>query len=119
MFKELTDTMPHSPAIFQSIGFIGTNVGLFASGIYAIVKTIATLTALAFFIDRTGRRRLLMIGAFGGSIAMWYIGDYITASNVNPNQPRSKSAAGWVAIVCVYLYAVSPITQHAALYVKD
>ncbi|KAF8428217.1 hypothetical protein EV426DRAFT_332833 [Tirmania nivea] len=59
-----------------------------------------------------------MIGAWGGSIAMWYIGGYITASNIEPNQPGSKSAAGWVAIVCVYLYAVRLITHHAALYFK-
>lgn len=96
----------YSPAIFKSIGFTGTNVGLFASGIYAIVKTVVTLTALAFFIDRTGRRKLLMIGAFGGSMAMWYLGGYITAVKLDPAQPGSKSAAGWVAIVCVYLYAV-------------
>lgn len=95
------------PAIFKSIGFGGTNVGLFATGIYAIVKAIATVLSLVFFVDRTGRRNLLMIGAAGGSIAMWYIGGYIIAAKTDPDHPQARSAAAWVAIVMVYIYSVS------------
>ena len=67
-------------------------------------------------IIRIGRRKQLIIGAFGSSISMWYIGGYITASDIESNQLGSKSVAGWAAIACVY--AVSPINQHTTLYFK-
>lgn len=87
---------------------------MFATGIYAIVKSVATLLSLSFFIDRTGRRKLLIIGATGASLAMWYIGAYIVAAKVDPNNPHDKSTAAWVAIICVYIYAVSP-----GIFVED
>ncbi|KAL7275519.1 hypothetical protein RUND412_001544 [Rhizina undulata] len=96
----------YSPSIFKSIGFSGTNVGLFASGIYAIVKTVATLLSLLFFVDRTGRRKLLIIGATGASLAMWYIGAYIFAAHISVEHPKPRDAAAWVGIVMVYVYAM-------------
>jgi hypothetical protein len=80
---------------------------LFATGIYAIVKSIATLLSLMFFIDRTGRRKLLFIGAGGASLSMWYIGAYIIAAKVDPDHPQNRNAAAWIGIVMVYIYAVS------------
>ncbi|KAH0613685.1 uncharacterized protein H6S33_005571 [Morchella sextelata] len=96
----------YSPSIFKSIGFGGTNVTLFATGIYAIVKSIATLLSLMFFIDRTGRRKLLFIGAGGASLSMWYIGAYIIAAKVDPDHPQNRNAAAWIGIVMVYIYAM-------------
>jgi MFS family permease len=73
---------------------------------YAVVKTIATMISLILLIDRTGRRKLLMISAFGASAALWYIGGFVTATHIDLNQVQSRSNAGWVAIVCIYIYAV-------------
>jgi len=74
---------------------------------YAVVKAIATILSLALFIDRTGRRKLLLISSAGTSLALWYIGAFVTARHVDLTRPQQKSVAGWVAIVCVYIYAVS------------
>ncbi len=74
-----------------------------------MVKTIATIIALVFFIDRLGRRKLLMISSIGTSLSLWYIGAFVTAKHVNLKVEQEKSAAGWVAIVCVYIYAVSSL----------
>lgn len=73
---------------------------------YAAVKTIATLLSLLFFIDRAGRRKLLLTSSIGTSLALWYIGGFVTASHIDLTKPQAKSVAGWIAIVCVYIYAV-------------
>jgi len=73
---------------------------------YAVVKFIATILSLVFFIDRAGRRKLLLTSSVGTSLALWYIGAFVTARHVDLTRPQEKSVAGWVAIVCVYIYAV-------------
>jgi hypothetical protein len=73
---------------------------------YALVKTVATILSLVFFIDRAGRRKLLLTSSIGASLALWYIGGFVTASRVDLTKPQAKTVAGWVAIVCVYVYAV-------------
>lgn len=74
---------------------------------FAVVKSVATILSLMLFVDRTGRRKLLMISATGASLSMWYIGAFVTAKHLNLTTVQAKSTAGWVAIVCVYTYAVS------------
>jgi MFS family permease len=76
---------------------------------YAAVKTIATILSLSFFIDRLGRRKLLLTSSVGTSLALWYIGAFVTAKHIDLMKPQEKTVAGWVAIVCVYVYAVSPL----------
>ncbi len=77
---------------------------------YATVKLIATIMSLSFFIDRLGRRKLLMISSIGTSLSLWYIGAFITARHINlSDSGQQKSAGGWVAIVSVYIYGVSPL----------
>jgi hypothetical protein len=75
-------------------------------GMFAVVKTVATIISLFFFIDRLGRRKLLLTSSVGTSLALWYIGAFITAKHIDLSKPQEKSVAGWVAIVCVYVYAV-------------
>ncbi|PVH71869.1 sugar transporter [Cadophora sp. DSE1049] len=97
----------YTPTIFKSIGFSGTKVVLLASGMYAAVKTIATIISLVFFIDRLGRRKLLITSSIGTCLPLWYIGAFVTAKHINLKVEQEKSVAGWVAIVCVYVYAAS------------
>ncbi len=78
---------------------------------YAAVKTLVTLLSLLIFIDRLGRRKLLLASSLGCTLSLWYVGAYITAKHIDiaatQTQPTSRSAAGWFAIVCIYIYAVS------------
>lgn len=67
----------YSPTVFKSIGLQGTSTSLLTTGIFGVVKTIFTLIWLFFLIDKLGRRKLLMIGAAGGSVCMWIIGAYV------------------------------------------
>ena len=74
---------------------------------YAVVKAVATILSLVFFIDRLGRRKLLLTSSVGTSLALWYIGAFVTVKHIDLSKPQEKTVAGWVAIVCVYVYGVS------------
>jgi hypothetical protein len=77
------------------------------TAMYAVVKAIATILSLVFFIDRLGRRKLLLTSSVGTSLALWYIGVFVTVKHIDLSKPQEKTVAGWVAIVCVYVYGVS------------
>ncbi|KAI5818356.1 general substrate transporter [Pyronema omphalodes] len=113
----------YSPAIFRSIGLVGVSAPLLASGIWALIKTLATLISMLFLIDRIGRRPLLLAGAVGVVITMFYIGGYITASGLSLSRPLPASSAAtgdtanfngsirgpaaWIAMIAIYIYAIS------------
>lgn len=112
----------YSPSIFRSIGLVGVSVPLLASGIWALIKTSATLISMLFLIDRVGRRPLLLAGAIGVVITMFYIGGFISASGLSLSKPLpassstaagdtgngiSRSPAAWIAIIAIYIYAIS------------
>jgi sugar porter (SP) family MFS transporter len=82
----------YSPTVFRSIGITGTSTGFLTTGIFGVVKTVVTVIWLLWLIDRLGRTKLLMIGALGGSLCMWFIGGYIKIANAgaNANNPNPK-----------------------------
>jgi sugar porter (SP) family MFS transporter len=86
----------YSPTVFKSIGIVGTSTGLFTTGLFGVVKTSFTVIYLLFLIDSIGRRRLLMIGATGGSFCLWYVGGYIALAK--PTQhPTAKLSGGGIS----------------------
>lgn len=46
----------YSPQIFQSIGLSSASAGLFATGIYGVVKVVFTSLALMFGVEQAGRK---------------------------------------------------------------
>lgn len=91
--------------MFKSIGIHGTNTSFLTTGIFGVVKTALTLVWLFFLIDRLGRRNLLLIGAAGGSVCMWYIGAYIKLADVEKNTANTQlSGAGISAVFFFYLW---------------
>lgn len=89
----------YSPTVFRSIGIQGTNTSFLTTGIFGVVKTVLTFVWLMVLIDYMGRRNLLMIGAAGGSLCMWFIGAYIKLSDPASNQANSKLSSGGIAAV--------------------
>jgi hypothetical protein len=61
----------YAPDIFRSIGLVGTKTGLLSSGIYGIVKIVATTAFILLGIERIGRRYALLFGALGMSFFLW------------------------------------------------
>ena len=63
MWSNLTGTNAmtyYSPTIFASVGLSGAAVGLFATGIYGVVKVVACAIFIVFVTDNLGRRTSLI-----------------------------------------------------------
>lgn len=46
----------YAPQIFQSVGLEGTSAGLFATGVYGIVKIVITALGLMLATEQLGRK---------------------------------------------------------------
>ncbi|KAH6615428.1 general substrate transporter [Chaetomium sp. MPI-SDFR-AT-0129] len=100
----------YSPTVFRSIGIVGINTGFLTTGLFGVVKTALTVLWLLWLVDRVGRRRMLFIGAFGGSLCMWFIGAYIKIANPSSkdqdetNSTRRMDGGGIAAVFFFYLW---------------
>jgi len=97
----------YTPSIFESVGFDGTTFLLLASGFFAISKGLSTGLSLIFFVDKAGRKTLLLIASIGLIFCTLYIGSFITATHGGLDKPANRSAGGWVAFICIQLFAFS------------
>ncbi|KFY61242.1 hypothetical protein V496_05117 [Pseudogymnoascus sp. VKM F-4515 (FW-2607)] len=93
----------YAPTMFASLGLDGNTTSLLATGVYGIVNCLSTLPAL-FFIDRVGRRPLLMCGAAGTFISLVIVGSIVGAYG---DGLSDNKAAGWVGIAFIYIYDIN------------
>ncbi|KAH0378936.1 quinate permease, partial [Aureobasidium melanogenum] len=93
----------YSPTVFKSIGITGTNTAFFTTGLFGVVKTVMTIIWILFLVDKLGRRRLLMIGAAGGSVCMWIIGGYLLGTDGKRNGTE-LGPGGIAAVFFFYLW---------------
>ncbi|KAJ7498514.1 general substrate transporter [Mycena latifolia] len=96
----------YSPTVFKSIGITGTSTGLFTTGIFGIVKNVATLVWLLFLIDRFGRRPLLLVGAVIAGLCMIYVGGYI-AIGKPAEHTGSITSGGISAVAFIYIWTAA------------
>ncbi|KAG9315364.1 general substrate transporter [Chiua virens] len=89
-----------SPEIFAELGITGNSTGLFATGIYGVVKVVTVTTTVVFAVERVGRKTCLLIGGLGQGFMMLWIGGY---SALHPQ--TTMVPASYVSVVAVYLYA--------------
>jgi sugar porter (SP) family MFS transporter len=102
-----------SPRIFKSIGLKGQSTGLYATGIYGVVRLVCVIFAMYFVVDRFGRRNMLMGGATVMLISMWFIGAYIKIAQ--PGTSGSLSAGGYAAVTFIYIFAVGFCFSYAGV----
>ncbi|KAF9461704.1 general substrate transporter [Collybia nuda] len=115
----------YAPQIFESIGYVGTKQSLLASGIYGIVKVVATTIFIFFGVETLGRKLSLFISAMGMGI-MFYIVGAIEKTHppqkLQPGQtldppPASQAMAAMLYIyVCFYSMGWGPLPW---VYVSD
>lgn len=84
-----THRIADAPRIFETLGITGTSTKLFATGFYGIAKTLGMVIFSVWLVERVGRRKGLIWGAFVGSLPMWYIGGYVMKAD-----PATAAAAG-------------------------
>lgn len=93
----------YAPQIFQNLGITGNATGLFATGIYGVVKVVTCAAFLFFAADSLGRRKSLLWTSIAQGLAMFYIGLYVRIDPPKTGTPVPP--AGYVALVCIFLFA--------------
>ncbi|KAF8068087.1 general substrate transporter [Lyophyllum atratum] len=110
----------YAPQIFNSIGYTGTQNSLLASGIYGIVKVVATAIFVFFMVESLGRRLSLIISSIGMGTLFFLIGAILKThppvAQADP-PPASKAMAALLYIyVCFYSMGWGPLPW---VYVSD
>ncbi|CZR67016.1 related to quinate transport protein [Phialocephala subalpina] len=93
----------YASVIFQSLGLTSSTISLLASGVIGIINVATTIPAI-YVIDRVGRKPLMMTGSAGMAICELIIGVIVATCG---HDWASHSAAGWAAVVFVWLYIVN------------
>jgi len=114
----------YAPQIFTSIGFTGATNSLLASGIYGVVKVVATALFVFFLVESLGRRLSLIISSIGMG-TLFFIIAAILKTHPPPTTvpigftppPASKAMAAMLYIyVCFYSMGWGPLPW---VYVSD
>ncbi|CEH17295.1 quinate permease [Ceraceosorus bombacis] len=98
----------YSPTVFRALGLTGTSTALLTTGVFGIIKGLGSVVWILWLIEQLGRRKILMGGAFGGSICMFWIAIYIAVSKVGtPGHTSGElSAGGRSALAAFYLWTL-------------
>ncbi|KAJ2925781.1 hypothetical protein H1R20_g11310, partial [Candolleomyces eurysporus] len=116
----------YAPQIFASIGYVSRKNSLLASGVYGIIKVVATAIFIFFGVETLGRKLSLFISAIGMGSLFFIIGAILKTHpppSTNPNvappapSPAAQAMAGMLYIyVCFYSMGWGPLPW---VYVSD
>ncbi|KAG9241119.1 putative quinate permease [Calycina marina] len=95
----------YAPTIFEGLGIVGTSNGLFATGVYGIVKVVTCAFFVVFCADSLGRRLSLLWTAIAQGIFMFIIGIYVRTNP--PIEGAPIPPFGYVALVCIFLFVAA------------
>ncbi|KIV93142.1 hypothetical protein PV10_04380 [Exophiala mesophila] len=99
----------YSPTLFGSLGV--TDVALY-TGIYGLVKAVASIIYYIAFIDMVGRRRPTIISSLACSLCLWFVGAYVKVGHpasilaAGEELSTSTAAGGKAAISMIMIYSV-------------
>ncbi|OJJ60004.1 hypothetical protein ASPSYDRAFT_30822 [Aspergillus sydowii CBS 593.65] len=96
----------YAPQLFQTIGVAATDTSLFTTGIYGVVKVVATGIFLLIGIDRIGRKWSLVTGGIWMAAMMFVLGGVLVSYPPDPEANGNISSASIAMIVMVYLYVI-------------
>ncbi|KAK9458466.1 general substrate transporter [Lipomyces oligophaga] len=99
-FTGINAIIYYAPQFFEQIGLSGNSVNLLATGVVGIVFFFCTIPAV-LYIDRWGRRKTLIAGAIGMTIAQLVVA---TLWAVYKDSFSQHKGAGWAACVFVWVY---------------
>ncbi|OOF96474.1 hypothetical protein ASPCADRAFT_206651 [Aspergillus carbonarius ITEM 5010] len=96
----------YAPNILDSIGLTQSQVLLFTA-IYGLIKFLAVFLYAFFLTDHYGRRPLLLLGSTINVLCLLYLTCYLALSPPSSSSSTTgPSAASWVSIVAICLYAI-------------
>ncbi|KAE8372206.1 general substrate transporter [Aspergillus bertholletiae] len=106
MWSNMTGTNSmtyYSATIFASVGLSSSSVGLFATGIYGIVKFLACAIFIVFVSDTLGRRKSLLWTGIVQGIMLFYVGFYVRFDTISDTAPITPQ--GYIALIAIYVFA--------------
>lgn len=101
--------------LYEGLGFVG-NTGTLVAGIYNCVGPIANLIFITLLLDRVGRRKPLIFGTIGITIAL-VCSAILTSQNPDGHR-RDYSIGGVFFIFCVsivFSFSFGPISWYVQL----
>jgi MFS family permease len=84
----------YASIIFQTLGLTSSTISLLASGVIGIINVATTIPAI-YFIDKVGRKPLMMAGSVGMCICEIVIGVILATCG---HDWIAHSAAGWAVV---------------------
>jgi hypothetical protein len=104
------------------IGYTGTTNSLLASGIYGIIKVIATSIFVLLLVDTLGRKPSLFISAMGMGILFFIVGallkEFPPPSVAPPSPPHASKAMAAMIYIFVCFYSVGSISS-SSIFRRD
>lgn len=93
----------YSPTIFRSIGL--ENVTLY-TGIYGVIKSVASMIFFSVFIDMTGRKWPWFVSSACCSVCMYFMGGYVAIVHPATGDLQSSSdvAVGKAAAAAIMIF---------------
>ncbi|PPQ67501.1 hypothetical protein CVT25_006042 [Psilocybe cyanescens] len=95
----------YAPSIFQNLGLTGNAISLLATGVVGIAMFLATIPAV-IWVDKVGRKPVLISGAFIMA-GCHIIVAILTGLFRHSWEQHQHLAAGWVACVFVWIFAMA------------
>jgi len=92
----------YAPSIFHDLGLNGNALSLLATGVVGISMFLATIPAV-LYVDQLGRRPVMISGAFLMAFCHFLVA---ILTGLFHNTWSSHVAAGWVACVFVWIFAI-------------
>ncbi|PWY87233.1 sugar transporter [Aspergillus sclerotioniger CBS 115572] len=99
-FTGINAIIYYAPQIFEDIGLSGSSVDLLATGVIGILNFLCTIPAI-MFMDRWGRRTVLIVGAVGMGISQLIVA---TLYAVYEHSWASHRGAGWATAAFIWVY---------------
>ncbi|KAK9450430.1 uncharacterized protein V1518DRAFT_413827 [Limtongia smithiae] len=96
----------YAPTLFETVGLSGTSASLFATGVYGIVKTCASLFFMFVLAKRVGRRLPFFIGSCSMATCFIIVG-VVLVCKPPPADVTSPPPASIAMMVFIYLFCVS------------
>lgn len=95
----------YAPILFKTVGLNGESAGLFATGVYGIVKTVCSIIWMLWFIERVGRKWSLIGGAFFMGSTLLVVA--IIFAKFPPKEDGDPTPETYAMIVMIYLFCVA------------
>ncbi|KAG7738145.1 hypothetical protein KL932_003752 [Ogataea haglerorum] len=95
----------YSPTLFSAIGVSGTSSALLSTGLFGVLKGVATTFWAFFLIDPLGRRQSMFIGCPICIFCLFFIGSYIKIAN--PSSHAELDAGGKATMAMFYIWCIA------------